>query len=163
MGDLLMLSFRGRPFRHAEAVPGTALTIAILIAISRNVKCLMSYIRVERRGMENRGGKGEPTFSREIGRLARALSHKAFRGIPTIVGRLGDDLRQRFDRDFGSSSDVRRTLSGLDFVMRNRGASRSRPPRAMAFPQLKNSLNDTEQMPNQTGTSNWRASVFERL
>ncbi|WP_157646173.1 hypothetical protein [Burkholderia ubonensis] len=98
MGDLLMLSFRGRPFRHAEAVPGTALTIAILIAISRNVKCLMSYIRVDEEGIGNRGRKGEID---RIGLCARnpaacmgALPHKAFREIPAIVGRNGDDLRQ---------------------------------------------------------------------
>jgi hypothetical protein len=47
MGDLLVLRFRGGLFRHVEAVPGTAL-IAILIAMPDEVKCLMSYIRVER-------------------------------------------------------------------------------------------------------------------
>ncbi|WP_198359969.1 hypothetical protein [Burkholderia ubonensis] len=121
MGDLLMLSFRGRPFRHAEAVPGTALTIAILIAISRNVKCLMSYIRLERRGIGNRGCKGESTesaFAREIRLLAwepcRTRHSGKFRlssaGTETIRGKLPD-------RDFRSSSDVRQTLPGLNFVM----------------------------------------------
>jgi hypothetical protein len=47
MGDLLVLRFRGGLFRHVEAAPGTAL-IAILIAMPHEVKCLMSYIRVEK-------------------------------------------------------------------------------------------------------------------
>ncbi|WP_060001363.1 hypothetical protein [Burkholderia ubonensis] len=121
MGDLLMLSFRGRPFRHAEAVPGTALTIAILIAISRNVKCLMSYIRVKDEASEIVAARGEPTesaFAREIRLLAwepcRTRHSGQFRlssaGAETICGKLPD-------RDFRSSSDVRQALSGPNFVM----------------------------------------------
>ncbi|CAG9269348.1 hypothetical protein BCEP4_550021 [Burkholderia cepacia] len=75
------MRLRGRPCRHSGAVPGTALS-GILISMICNVKCLMSYIRVEAWGAGKCGGAGEPVFADVLRRLAGACLRARCLGCP---------------------------------------------------------------------------------